>query len=156
MRYSTDIFADLSRILRNPRHFMLLSRYILPAFASTPQSEGSSSAASLPPSSDPVSVTRSCHRRCHHNWHWYPVFVTISPKISCNLLSSRTFCGALFFPTIATFLGSTLFEEVQHLIEYYIYTGVFCYSLKFIIPGPVAIETSCDGWFLLCGSKGSS
>ena len=24
----------------------------------------------------------------------------------------RTFCGALFFPTIATFLGSTLFEEV--------------------------------------------
>ena len=36
----------------------ILSRYILPAFASTPQSEGSSSAASLPPSSDPVSVTR--------------------------------------------------------------------------------------------------
>lgn len=59
-----------------------ITRYILPAFASTPQSEGSSSAASLPPSSDPVSVT-------------------------------RTFCGALFFPTIATFLGSTLFEEVQ-------------------------------------------
>jgi E3 ubiquitin-protein ligase MARCH5 len=26
---------------------------------------------------------------------------------------TRTFCGALFFPTIATFLGSTLFEEVQ-------------------------------------------
>ena len=25
----------------------------------------------------------------------------------------RTFCGALFFPTIATFLGSTLFEEVM-------------------------------------------
>jgi len=61
---------------------MQITKYILPAFASTPQSEGSSSAASLPPSSDPVSVT-------------------------------RTFCGALFFPTIATFLGSTLFEEVQ-------------------------------------------
>jgi len=59
-----------------------ITKYILPAFASTPQSEGSSSAASLPPSSDPVSVT-------------------------------RTFCGALFFPTVATFLGSTLFEEVQ-------------------------------------------
>ena len=25
-----------------------------------------------------------------------------------------------------------------------------------IIPGAVAIETGCDGWFLLCGSKGSS
>jgi len=59
-----------------------ITRFVLPAFASNPESEGSSSAASLPPSSDPVSVT-------------------------------RTFCGALFFPTIATFLGSTLFEEVQ-------------------------------------------
>merc|ERR1719447_2755509 len=46
------------------------------------RSWASTRAASLPPSSDPVSVT-------------------------------RTFCGALFFPTIATFLGSTLFEEVQ-------------------------------------------
>jgi len=59
-----------------------LTRFLLPAFASLPPSEGSSSAAALPPSSDPVSVT-------------------------------RTFCGALFFPTIATFLGSTLFEEVE-------------------------------------------
>jgi len=59
-----------------------ITRFVLPAFASNPESEGSSSAASLPPSSDPVSVT-------------------------------RTFCGALFFPTIATFLGSTLFEEVE-------------------------------------------
>jgi len=59
-----------------------ITKYILPAFATAPRSEGSFSAASLPPSSDPVSVT-------------------------------RTFCGALFFPTIATFLGSTLFEEVR-------------------------------------------
>lgn len=59
-----------------------ITKYILPAFASSPKSEGSPSAAAIPPSSDPVSVT-------------------------------RTFCGALFFPTIATFLGSTLFEEVR-------------------------------------------
>lgn len=59
-----------------------ITKYILPAFATSPRSEGSFSAASLPPSSDPVSVT-------------------------------RTFCGALFFPTIATFLGSTLFEDVR-------------------------------------------
>jgi len=59
-----------------------ITKYILPAFATSPRSESSFSAASLPPSSDPVSVT-------------------------------RTFCGALFFPTIATFLGSTLFEDVK-------------------------------------------
>ena len=39
-------------------HFTPWCRYLLPAFASLPPSEGSSSAASLPPSSDPVSVTR--------------------------------------------------------------------------------------------------
>ena len=39
-------------------YIFLMSRFVLPAFASNPESEGSSSAASLPPSSDPVSVTR--------------------------------------------------------------------------------------------------
>ena len=63
---------------RLPR--LTITKYILPAFASTPEGEGSASAADLPPPSDPVSVT-------------------------------RTFCGALFFPTVAVFLGSTLFEE---------------------------------------------
>jgi len=63
---------------RLPR--LTITKYILPAFASTPEGEGSASAADLPPPSDPVSVT-------------------------------RTFCGALFFPTVAVFLGSTLFED---------------------------------------------
>merc|ERR1719350_2051088 len=59
-----------------------ITKYILPAFSTTPVAEGSASAANLPPPSDPVSVT-------------------------------RTFCGALFFPTVATFLGSALFEDVK-------------------------------------------
>ena len=52
--YSKRVF----QMLRHLKLSVIVSRYILPAFASTPQSEGSSSAASLPPSSDPVSVTR--------------------------------------------------------------------------------------------------
>jgi len=68
--------------LRSKLPHFRITKYILPAFATSPQGEGSFSAASIPPSSDPVSVT-------------------------------RTFCGALFFPTIATFLGSTLFEDVR-------------------------------------------
>jgi len=65
---------------RLPR--MKITKYILPAFSTEPVPEGSSSAANLPPPSDPVSVT-------------------------------RTFCGALFFPTVATFLGAALFEDVK-------------------------------------------
>ena len=57
-----------------------LTKYILPAFAAAPEGEGSTSAANLPPPSDPVSMT-------------------------------RTFCGALFFPTVAVFLGNALFEH---------------------------------------------
>lgn len=63
-----------------------LTKYMLPAFSALPESESSSSAASLPPPSDPVSVT-------------------------------RTFCGALFFPTVATFLGSALFEDVKSPVK---------------------------------------
>jgi len=57
-----------------------LTPYLLPAFAGEPEREGSGAAASIPPSTDPISITRN-------------------------------FCGALFFPTIATFLGRTLFPE---------------------------------------------
>jgi len=57
-----------------------LTKYILPAFAFVPEREGSGAAASIPPSSDRVSVM-------------------------------RILCGTIFFPTIATFLGSTLFSE---------------------------------------------
>ena len=64
-----------------------LTRYVLPAFAEVPEREGSGAAASLPPSSDYTSVT-------------------------------RTFCGALFFPTIATFLGIVYFYS-----EYFIFVA---------------------------------
>merc|ERR1719350_1846863 len=70
-------------VLKSLRKYIPLvpfSRYILPAFNYAPQRQ--SLQASLPPISDPVSVT-------------------------------RTFCGALFFPTIAAFLGSALYEAVQ-------------------------------------------
>jgi len=59
-----------------------LTRFLLPVFSTEPAREGSGAAASLPPPSDPVSVT-------------------------------RTFCGALFFPTVSTFLGGALFEHVR-------------------------------------------
>jgi len=68
------------RVLRRKLPRFPLTKYFLPAFAATPEAEGSASAASLPPPSDPVSMT-------------------------------RTFCGALFFPTIAVFLGNSLFEN---------------------------------------------
>ena len=68
------------RLLRQKLPRFPLTKYILPAFATAPEAEGSSSAANLPPASDPVSMT-------------------------------RTFCGALFFPTIAVFLGNSLFDQ---------------------------------------------
>jgi len=70
------------RFLRARLPGIPITRFVLPAFSALPESEGSASAAALPPQSDPVSVT-------------------------------RTFCGALLFPTMATFLGSTLFEDVK-------------------------------------------
>ena len=68
------------RALRTRLPRFPLTKYILPAFAAAPEGEGSTSAANLPPPSDPVSMT-------------------------------RTFCGALFFPTVAVFLGNALFEH---------------------------------------------
>jgi len=59
-----------------------IARWVLPVFSIEPAREGSSAAASLPASAEPVSVT-------------------------------RTFCGALFFPTVATFLGRALFDHVK-------------------------------------------
>ena len=74
------------RFLRAKLPRFPLTKYILPAFAATPDSEGSTSAANIPPPSDPVSMT-------------------------------RTFCGALFFPTVAVFLGSTLFEHEKSALR---------------------------------------
>lgn len=61
---------------------MSITRFLLPVFSIQPIREGSSAAASLPASAEPVSVT-------------------------------RTFCGALFFPTVATFLGRALFDNIK-------------------------------------------
>jgi hypothetical protein len=65
-----------------------------------PDSEGTSSAANLPPASDPVSMT-------------------------------RTFCGALFFPTVAVFLGNALFENEK-----------------------APLKRACMGGFCFVGAKG--
>ena len=77
----------LFQVLKTLRKFVPqipFSRYILPAFCDTTEREALQ--ASLPPLSDPVSVT-------------------------------RTFCGALFFPTIAAFLGSALYENVPSQLK---------------------------------------
>jgi len=83
------------RVLREKLPHFPLTKYILPAFAATPQSEGSTSAANIPPPSDPVSMT-------------------------------RTFCGALFFPTVAVFLGSALFEQEKSALRRATFGG-FCF-----------------------------
>ena len=77
-----------------------LSRYILPAFYNTPERQ--SLQTSLPPLSDPVSVT-------------------------------RTFCGALFFPTIAAFLGATLFENVPSQLKRTLLGGVTFVVVKGVL-----------------------
>jgi len=79
-----------------------LTWFVLPAFASEPQREGSGAAAAIPPSTDPVSVT-------------------------------RTFCGALFFPTIATFLGSTLFQETASPLKRAALGGLTFVAVKGIL-----------------------
>merc|ERR1719365_380679 len=88
------------KLLRAKLPGIPLTRYLLPAFAALPESEGSASAASLPPPSDPVSLT-------------------------------RTFCGALFFPTIAVFLGNSLFENEKS-----------------------PLKRACIGGFCFVGAKG--
>lgn len=67
------------KFLRDTVPKLPLSRFILPPFSVVPERQALQS--SLPPITDPVSVT-------------------------------RTLCGALFLPSIATFLGGTLFENV--------------------------------------------
>ena len=88
------------RLLRTKLPKFPLTKYLLPAFASTPDAEGSASAANLPPTSDPVSMT-------------------------------RTFCGALAFPTIAVFLGNALFDNEKS-----------------------ALKRACMGGFCFVGAKG--
>ena len=56
----------------------------MPAFAYQPERRGIQS--TIPPRTDPISLT-------------------------------RIFCGALFFPTIATFLGATLYKNVPSQLK---------------------------------------
>ena len=107
----------------------------------------SSSPTPLPPSSlclDPKTSTR------HHLFQ--------------NILRRSLFPNDCYFLGFHTFWRGIAFSSIIHsthrdLNNVTIISNTF-YSLKLlwnsIIPGTVAIETSCDGWFLLCGSKGSS
>jgi len=61
-----------------------LVRSLMPAFAYQPERRGIQS--TIPPRTDPISLT-------------------------------RIFCGALFFPTIATFLGATLYKNVPSQLK---------------------------------------
>ena len=54
--------------------------------------------------------------------HIMPVFAHVPdrhkiqstlPPLSDPISVTRTFCGALFFPTVATFLGSSMYPDVQ-------------------------------------------
>jgi len=77
-----------------------LSRHILPVFAHVPDRH--KIASSLPPLTDPISVT-------------------------------RTFCGALFFPTVATFLGSSLYPDVQSKLRRTLLGGLTFLTVKGVI-----------------------
>ena len=45
------------------------------------------------------------------------------PPVSDAATITRTFCGAIFFPTIAAFLGSALYEHVPSPLKRTIYGG---------------------------------
>eukprot|EP00088_Acartia_fossae_P023762 TRINITY_DN24773_c0_g1_i1.p1 TRINITY_DN24773_c0_g1~~TRINITY_DN24773_c0_g1_i1.p1 ORF type:complete len:420 (-),score=95.11 TRINITY_DN24773_c0_g1_i1:242-1501(-) len=90
------------KVLRQYLPRVPLTRFILPAFAAEPRREGSGAAASIPPSTDSLSVT-------------------------------RTFCGALFFPTIATFLGNTLFEETCSPLKRAVMGGLTFVAIKGVL-----------------------
>ena len=42
-----------------------------------------------------------------------PALQSSLPPLSDHVSVTRTFCGALFFPTIASFLGKALFDQVS-------------------------------------------
>ena len=148
-------------------------RFLLPAFASLPPSEGSSSAAALPPSSDPVSVTRwgrvqGCRgaevqrcrvqrcrvQRCRaQRCRGAGEQGCRGAEVHCY---PRTFCGALFFPTIATFLGSTLFEEVGALHPSHLTSHPSPIAPHPSPPGGVPPEARGHGRLLLRGRQGGA
>ena len=55
------------------------------------------------------------------------------PPISDPITVTRTFCGALFFPTIAAFLGSTLYKNVPSQLKRTLLGGLTLVLVKGVI-----------------------
>ena len=55
------------------------------------------------------------------------------PPMSDPISYSRDFCGALFFPTIATFLGATLYKNVPSQLKRTILGGITFAAIKGIL-----------------------
>jgi E3 ubiquitin-protein ligase MARCH5 len=93
-------FFQVLKFLRRSVPYLPLSRHLVPAFAHVPERQAIQ--ATLPPLTDPISVT-------------------------------RTFCGALFFPTIATFLGSSLYPDANSKLRKTLLGGLTFLAVKGVL-----------------------
>ena len=105
------LHAHKSHILKMPKHYLWSLEWEHSGIFSLPLPQHPSQrAAPVPPLFHPLLIL------C-----LWPGFLNgLFYLLSNNPFFARTFCGALFFPTIATFLGSTLFEEVKAIIQGYL------------------------------------
>ena len=55
------------------------------------------------------------------------------PPVSDTATITRTFCGAIFFPTIAAFLGSALYENVPSQLKRTILGGFTFIAIKGVL-----------------------
>jgi len=55
------------------------------------------------------------------------------PPVSDTAIITRTFCGAIFFPTIATFLGSALYENVPSQLKRTLLGGFTFIAIKGVL-----------------------
>ena len=55
------------------------------------------------------------------------------PPMSDPISYSRDFCGALFFPTVATFLGATLYKNVPSQFKRTLLGGLTFAAIKGIL-----------------------
>ena len=55
------------------------------------------------------------------------------PPLSDPVSVTRTFCGALFFPTIASFLGATLYENVPSQLKRTLLGGITFVIVKGVL-----------------------
>ncbi len=109
-----------------------LSRYVLPSFAIPPEElhftaagglftrgscGGSPRSRSLPQGPPPPPRRNN------------PAL----PPLGDNLSMTRTFCGALFFPSIAAFLGSALFGDVESRLKRTILGGLTYVAVKGVV-----------------------